>query len=256
MDLRRNILPGLAHLSAEVKFRLRTSWNSPWRLVADRVADRITDKKLGIASSECRSLAELGLNLQNCNRYQPISYSDLRRILDSISISNEDVFLDFGSGMGRALCVAAQYPFRAVLGVEISTELCAAARRNVEQARSKLLCKDVRVLNTDAVQYEVPAEVSTIYFFNPFGRTILARVFGNLAISLREAPRHMTVVFYGTAASEAFREEAAGCGWLELRSTLPLPTGAIALVYSNTRWTEGASLLSGAKGVKSADARV
>jgi predicted RNA methylase len=256
MDLRRDILPGLAHLSAEVIFRLKTSWSSPWRLITDRIADRIADRKLGIASSECRSLADLGLELPNCNRYQPISYADLRKILDSISISNEDVFLDFGSGMGRALCVAAQYPFRTVLGVEISSALCAAARRNIEQARSKLLCQDVQILNVDAVQYKVPAEVSNVYFFNPFGRTIVAQVLAQLAISLRDAPRHMNVIFYGTAASKEFREEAARCGWLDLGSTLSLPTGAIGLIYSNACWTSGSSATLEAKGFKSTAARV
>src|SRR5689334_492937 len=106
MVIHRHIRSGLTHLIDELKFRLRISWCSPWRFISDRVADRIAERQLGIASSECRTLRELGLDLPGCSRYQPISYSDLRKLLDSITISRGDVFLDIGSGMGRALCVA------------------------------------------------------------------------------------------------------------------------------------------------------
>jgi SAM-dependent methyltransferase len=256
MVIHRHMRQGLTHLIGELKFRLRTSWSSPWCLISDRLADRIADRKFGIASSECRTLRELGLDLPDCSRYQPISYSDLRKLLDSIGVSRGDVFLDFGSGMGRALCVAARYPFRAVLGVEVSTELCAIAKQNVDRARPKLLRADIRVINANALSYEIPAEASVIYFFNPFGRAILSTVLENIATSLRKAPRQIKILFYGTASSEDFRQEAERCGWLALRSTLKLPTGSVGLIYLNALWNSpGASVSFGTATHESTSAR-
>jgi SAM-dependent methyltransferase len=209
---------GLSHLVAEVGFRLRTSWKSPCYWIADRFKDHWADRRFRIVSAENRSPAQLGINLPGCSNYQPISYSDLFRLLNRIEISSEDVFLDFGSGMGRALCVAATYRFRSVLGVEISAELCRIAEQNIHRARLRLQCQDVRITNANAAEYLVPLEVSIVYFFNPFGPTLLSAVFENLAASLRNAPRPLRLVFYGTAASREFRNAAAQCDWLALRT--------------------------------------
>ncbi len=227
----------VALLASEVKFRLRLALPFHWRWLADRLGDRYFDKKFGIVSSERRSLAQLGLEISDCIDYQPVSYSDFRALLDSISIGSQDVFLDFGSGMGRALCLAALYPFRSVIGVEISEELCAVAHRNIERVKPKLRCKDVQVVNINAVDYEIPPHVSIVYFFNPFGGRVLSSVLKNIASSLQAVPRRLLVLFYGTATSEVFRARASSEGWLALRSKIMLPTGTVGLIYENSNWT-------------------
>jgi cyclopropane fatty-acyl-phospholipid synthase-like methyltransferase len=47
-------------------------------------------------------------------------YRSFRRVMRHIGVREQDVFLDYGSGLGRVLLMAAQYPFRRVLGVELS----------------------------------------------------------------------------------------------------------------------------------------
>ena len=60
----------------------------------------------------------------------------LRRILPAREVEPHDVFLDIGCGMGRAVYqAAANYPFKRVIGVELSHELTQAARRNIERNR-------------------------------------------------------------------------------------------------------------------------
>ena len=46
-----------------------------------------------------------------------------------------DVFLDLGAGKGRMLLAASRYPFRRVIGVELSDRLAAIARSNVAAFR-------------------------------------------------------------------------------------------------------------------------
>ena len=126
MRLERYLSPRFAPLACEVAFRLRLAWPYHVRWLADRLGDSSCDKKFGIASAKRQSLAKLGLELPDCADYQPVSYVDFQKFFESLPIGSNDVLLDFGSGMGRALCLAATYPFRSVIGVEMSPELCAS----------------------------------------------------------------------------------------------------------------------------------
>ena|SRR5438270_5150361 len=227
----------LSHLVRELAFRRRLQWRHWLNWILDRASDGYFDRKFGISSSERRSLARLGLDLPDCNDYQPVSYRDLRKLLDSVPICPQDVFLDFGSGMGRALCLAAQYPFRSVVGVEISPELCDIARRNIDRVKTKLRCHDIQIVNNNAIDYKIPSDISIVYFFNPFVREVMRHVLENVAASLRAAPRRILLLFSGTASTEAFRNEVKGHGWLALRSEIILPTGTMGLVYANNEWT-------------------
>jgi SAM-dependent methyltransferase len=228
MALRR-----FAALGSELKFRLNSSWRYHCRWVADRVLDRRLDREFGIVSSDRRSLTELGIQSPDSRHYQPVSYDDFRALLNAIPISDRDVLLDLGAGMGRAVCLAAQYPFRSIIGVEISRDLCTVARQNVERIKPKLYCQDVQIVNANAMEYEIPGNVSVIYFFNSFSGPTLATVLNNIEASLRRAPRGLLFLFYGTASSEEFRQEAKRYGWVSLRSEIVLPTGAVGLIYVN-----------------------
>jgi SAM-dependent methyltransferase len=79
-----------------------------------------------------------------------------------------DVFLDPGSGKGRAVLLAARYPFKRVIGVEFSESLTAIARRNMATFRARLRCHDVELVTADVVDYRIPDDVSVVYMFNLF----------------------------------------------------------------------------------------
>src|SRR5690242_13468196 len=56
----------------------------------------------------------------------------------SVDVRHEDfVFIDFGSGKGRALLMASEFPFRKVIGIEFSPELHAVAQNNIRQYRHR-----------------------------------------------------------------------------------------------------------------------
>ena len=57
-------------------------------------------------------------------------------MLRALDIDYSDfVFVDYGSGKGRTLLVAAEFPFKKIVGVEIAQELHAIAGKNVDQYR-------------------------------------------------------------------------------------------------------------------------
>jgi len=110
-------------------------------------------------------------------------------------VSGSDVFLDVGCGYGRVVVEGAGYPFRTVIGVERAPELAAAARSVVARNAGRLRCADVRVVASDALDFEIPDDVSVVYMNSPFvGRTFRAFVAALLA-SVDRAPRRVRLVY-------------------------------------------------------------
>jgi SAM-dependent methyltransferase len=81
-------------------------------------------------------------------------------------------FVDVGAGKGRALLLASQFPFRKILGVELSEELAGIAQRS----KSK-----IRVVHQDAAQLQWPRTPLLVYFYNPFACALLAQMTEKLA---------------------------------------------------------------------------
>ena len=218
---------------AELLFRFHKGPRRTCRWLVDRLRDRQLDRAFGILSSPPPEIRKLPPSAEFV-RYQAVSYSDMREVIELLAIGPSEVFLDYGSGMGRAVCLAATYPFRTVIGIEISRDLCALANHNLNKVRDKLQCRDVRFLEKNAQEYKIPEAVTIFFFFNPFRGSVLTEVLDNIARSVREAPRKVRVVFYGTVSTRHFRIHAARHGWLKLASETVLRTGAVVLIYVNT----------------------
>ena len=106
-------------------------------------------------------------------------------------------FIDFGSGKGRTLLMASEFPFRKIRGVELSVELHDIARRNLDTFTSRRRqCSDVDSVNCDAIAFEFPNEPLMLYFFNPFSARILKEVLRNLEASLTAHPRHVIAIYH------------------------------------------------------------
>jgi SAM-dependent methyltransferase len=104
-------------------------------------------------------------------------------------------FIDMGSGKGRVLFVAAEYPFRKVIGVEFSNALHDDAVANLKRYKHpKRRCDDIEPVHVDARDFEFPNDNLVIYLFNPFGPEVMERMLANLEKSLEKHPRHAIVV--------------------------------------------------------------
>ncbi len=155
--------------------------------------------------------------------YQPISYGCCIKALDRAAVADQDVFLDFGCGKGRAVVLAAQRPFRTVWGVELCGELARAAGENVRRAGKRLRCQDVRIVNQDATQFRIPRDVNVVFLYNPFAGDVLRRVLGNLSQSLHEHPRKLTVIY---ALPRMDRDLLAETPWLTEVEEIPTANSA------------------------------
>jgi SAM-dependent methyltransferase len=150
------------------------------RLTIQRLADRLLERRYGVESSRRVALEDLGLADPDRVWHDPSDWVALRRALARLGVTGDDVFVDFGSGLGRAVFVAAGFPFRRVLGVELSPELTESARRNLERFRGKRRAGEIELVTADALEFPIPKDLTVAYMYSPFKGDLFARVFDRL----------------------------------------------------------------------------
>lgn len=207
--------------------------------IAERVRERYFEWKLGISTGGIVTSEALGYGSGDLHRYDPSWYGSVQAILRALPLdAGGGVFVDFGSGKGRVLVLAAMYPFRQVIGIERSAALNACAGRNLERARRWMACRRVDIVPVDAATYEIPADATVLYFQNPFSGATLDAVLEHIKVSLMRAPRRVFVVSLSHAPDSAFERQIRRCHWLELHAEVALPPGTGAWIYTNALWLE------------------
>jgi len=133
------------------------------------------ERELGIRTFGAHASDELSIDADSKwggHLYQPSSSVLFEKTLNVLPFKLADkVFLDIGSGKGRALILAAEAGFRKVIGVEYAAELNDLAHTNIERVRDRFPNTEFELQEGDALQYDIPEEVDVIYLFNPFDET-------------------------------------------------------------------------------------
>ncbi len=106
-------------------------------------------------------------------------------------------FVDLGSGKGRALLLACDYPFREILGIELSPELNRIARSNIARYAGAKGAPRPPVISMqgDATEFSWPPGPLIIYMWNAFTGPVMEHVFRNLESSLKKQPRELYLVY-------------------------------------------------------------
>jgi SAM-dependent methyltransferase len=155
------------------------------------------DLKNGIDTGGYYSSADLhGKTLSSfyTTAYYGIAPSALASALSDLHINfSEFTFADVGCGKGRAIVVAAQFPFHRLWGVELSPELCDIARANL--ALRPEWAKRSSIIHEDAASVTYPEGPLLIFMFHPFLAPVLRRVLANLETQLRKSPRTTYVLY-------------------------------------------------------------
>lgn len=109
---------------------------------------------------------------------------------------DEFTFVDLGAGMGRAVLLASEYPFRQAIGVELHLTLAQRARKNaaVWRAAGRPLAP-LRIVCADAVDFKFPDGPSIAFLFNPFGAPVLRRLLSKLAKSFAGRPNQLDILY-------------------------------------------------------------
>jgi SAM-dependent methyltransferase len=149
------------------------------------------------------------LNIASPNWIHGVNYCGVEparflAAIKSVGLRHEDyVFIDFGSGKGRALLLASEFPFRKVIGLEFSPELNAIAERNIAiYRRGPSRCAAVETRCMDFVDFVLPNEPSLLYFYEPCDDELLVKVLANICTSLRDHPRRLHVIYIGAGRKQ------------------------------------------------------
>jgi SAM-dependent methyltransferase len=151
--------------------------------------------------------------------YTPVNWRQLRRVLPPGSVTDRDVFIDLGSGKGRAVLeAAARYPFRKVIGVELLPELNEIARQNVAETTRKLRCHDIELVTADLQEYRIPDDVTVFFTNNAVRGAVFEAVLREVSASLARQPRPARLI-YGNPLDDA--AVLATGAWRKVRTVVP-----------------------------------
>ena len=178
------------------------------RRFATDTGGRVAPGELGITDAATRDQAIL---------YLPSPARVTRWMLDHLGVDYRQFsFVDLGCGKGRVLLVASEYPFQAIVGVEISEQLTAIARDNLTRYRPRRRkCWAVRVENSDATSFDFPQTPLVVHFYHPFEPTLTAAVLARLEQSVVHAPRPIVIAYLlYTAAEESVEQVFSRFPWL------------------------------------------
>lgn len=138
---------------------------------ADR--DRWVDAVLGLGD-----IPDDGPELpRGCVPYLPCSVDVLLRIVDHTPVRGSDVFVDVGSGLGRAAMLVHLLTGAGAIGLEVQPAFALASR----DLASRLGLSRVSCINGDAAGLAASMTSGTVFFlYCPFGGERLAKVLADL----------------------------------------------------------------------------
>lgn len=144
----------------------------------------------------------------DCVPYLPCSVDTLLRVVEWAPVRPSDVFVDIGSGLGRAAALVHLLSGAAVVGLEIQAELVLAAR----ELMSRLQLSRVSCIEGDAAKLTSVIEAGSVFFlYCPFSGDRLEKVLAALEVVARTRMICVCSVDLPLPA----------CPWLTLPETAP-----------------------------------
>lgn len=151
--------------------------------------------------------------------YQPSDPALFHESIRGLAIDHSQFeFIDLGSGKGRTLLMASEYPFQRILGVEVVAALHRAAQDNIRRYKSeRQTCFAVESVCGDARDFPFPPAPLVLFLFNPLPEAGLRMVMAHLRASLQEHPRPVYVVYHNPLLEHVLAENG---GLRRLRGNL------------------------------------
>lgn len=157
------------------------------------------DEKYGVDTDTWIEVEDLGVKSPSKTfacAYAPVTVRVWEDAMALLKINHRDfTFIDLGSGKGRALMLAAGYPFQEIIGVEFSATVHSIAMRNIEVYAGPRLCSSIRCVCDDAAAFKLPNAPLVIQLFNPFVGDVMRQVVSNIEDSMRSSPRPVYVLY-------------------------------------------------------------
>lgn len=146
-----------------------------------------------------------GNQLAHATEYMPANYFTLEQLFSHLpEDAGKSAFLDIGCGKGRAMCVAASYGFRKVIGIDFAQQLIDAAEENLKQTKELYPALEYSLHWKDVLNFEIGNDVSTLFMFNPFDEILMRTVIRKINDSLRLHPRPIYIMYASPRHEDLF----------------------------------------------------
>lgn len=136
-------------------------------------------------------LEKLGLSADRSVFYGNSGGPELKRVLDTLKISQGSRIVDFGCGKGGAILTFSKFPFDEIVGIDLSNDLIRIAEANMTRA----VVKRVRFVHSDAADFTDLDGFTHIYMYHPFPCAVVKAVLGNLSHSLFRCERRLVLLY-------------------------------------------------------------
>ena len=157
---------------------------------------------------------------------RPFGWTQIARLFHRYPLGPDDVLVDIGSGAGRiVLFGATRYAGRKVIGVERDELLDSIARRNLRTVRLPGRTP-IELVHADALEFDVPDDVTVVFFFNPFEGEAFDQLIAKLAASIDRRPRRLLFLYGNPRAADVLSEHPQFVLVDQMRSWRPDPEWA------------------------------
>jgi SAM-dependent methyltransferase len=121
---------------------------------------------------------------------------------------DEFTFIDLGAGLGRALLLASEFPFRSVLGVELNPTLARIGSRNLALWRRAGRARaPLQIIDGDAAEFELPPGPCVAFLFNPFAAPVLRRMLRNWSNAFAGRPVKLDILYVNNEQENVLRRQ-------------------------------------------------
>lgn len=140
--------------------------------------------------------------------YTPLPYAMIFRLIDFLSLTPTDVFVDVGCGKGRVTACVCRLPVERVVALELNRALLDKAVVNATRVRGRTA--PIEAVHGPAGSYDYH-DATVVYLYNPFNERLTSELINRLFASYSERPRPIRVVYANPVHELALVRH----GWLQ-----------------------------------------
>ena len=172
-----------------------------WRMRRQARLNDEFDRRHGTDTASEIHLVDAGLSADSARRgngvYRPFWASSFAAALKALRIDYARfTFFDIGSGKGKLLLLASDYPFRRIAGIEIAPLLHEIARNNIAIYRGEAQqCHDIVAELGDATTCVLPAGPLVCMVFNAFEADTMRIVLRNIERQVGDDAREFYLIY-------------------------------------------------------------
>ena len=130
--------------------------------------------------------------------YYGIAPSAFTSALETLSVHwPRFTFIDIGCGKGRAMLLARRFPFRTLLGIELSPELVGVAQQNLLTFSAPWQHSETpgQAVIADATTFPVPSGPLVFFLYHPFAAPVMKRFLAHVQAALQLEKREVFLLY-------------------------------------------------------------